>query len=89
MAFLLERDSFNQYRELTGNQIQTTKRLEEIAASIKTTGYGNTLLFFLALIVACLAFWNSWRTRQEVRGQKRNRDRSDDSRGNDRVVNLR
>ncbi len=91
VAFLLERDSFNQYRELTASQVQTTKRLEEIALSLKSVQYGNTLLFFLALIIACFALWNSWRTRQEVRKQKRqgDRDRSEDSRGNDRVVNLR
>ena len=90
IAFLLQRDSINQYKELTGAQVQTTSRLDEISFNIKEMrsglNYGN-LLFLLALIIACLALWNSWRTRQEMRRQN-SRGRSDDSR-DDRVVNLR
>jgi hypothetical protein len=90
IAFLLQRDSINQYKELTGAQVQTTSRLDEISFNIKEMrsglNYGN-LLFLLALIIACLALWNSWRTRQEMKRQN-SRGRSDDSR-DDRVVNLR
>jgi hypothetical protein len=90
IAFLLQRDSINQYKELTGAQVQTTRRLDEISFNIKEMksglNYGN-LLFLLALIIACLALWNSWRTRQEMKNQSF-RGRSDDSR-TDRVVNLR
>jgi hypothetical protein len=92
VAFLLERDSFNQYRELTGAQVQTTKRLEEISSGLKDVGRGQTqgnFLFLLALIIACFALWNSWNTRRELKKQKRNSDRSDDSGENRRVVNLR
>jgi hypothetical protein len=90
ITFLLQRDSINQYKELTGNQFQTTRRLDEISFNLKEMksglNYGN-LLFLLALIIACLALWNSWRTRQEMKRQA-SRGRSDDSR-EDRVVNLR
>jgi hypothetical protein len=90
ITFLLQRDSINQYKELTGNQMQTTHRLDEISFNLKEMksglGYGN-LLFLLALIIACLALWNSWRTRQEMKKQSF-RGRSDDSHA-DRVVNLR
>ena len=90
IAFLLQRDSINQYKELTGAQVQTTSRLDEISFNIKEMrsglNYGN-LLFLLALIIACVALWNSWRTRREMKRQN-SRGRPDDSR-DDRVVNLR
>ena len=94
VAFLLERDSFNHYRELSGAQVQTTKRLDEISQSLRDVGRGlgiSNALFLLALLIACLALWNSWRARQEIQKQKRSQDRDkpDDSRGNPRVVNLR
>ncbi len=92
VAFLLERDSFNQYRELTGAQVQTTKRLDEISQTLKEVGGGlnrGNWLFLLALIIASLALLNSWATRREMKKQKRNADRSDDSNEGRRVVNLR
>jgi hypothetical protein len=87
MAFLLQRDSINQYKELAGAQVENNRRMDQIAVSLKGLGFWDRLLFLLALIIASLALWNSWQTRREMKRQA-GRGRSDDSRDH-RVVNLR
>lgn len=73
VAFLMERDSFNQYRELSGAQAETTKRLDEISFDLKGVGSGtkvSNFLFFLALVLAGIALWKSWKNGEEIRKQK-------------------
>lgn len=83
VAFLLERDSNSQYRELTGAQTAVQKRLDEINGSLQDLHQGakmGNILFFLALLVAMIALWKSWQNGQELRrqmsqwGQGRERD---------------
>lgn len=72
VAFIMERDSFNQYRELSGTQAQTTKRLDEISFDLKGLGLGmwvSNILFILALAVAGFSLWKSWKNGQEIRKQ--------------------
>lgn len=72
VAFLLQRDSFNQYRELNNNQTQTAKELEKVSQMLKDAGIGfryANLLFPLVLLIACLALWNSWKARRELEKQ--------------------
>lgn len=91
VAFLLERDSFNQYHELAGAQAQSAKRLDEIAQSVKDMGRGmglSNFLFLLALVVACLALWKSWRTSRELESRLRGGEGSGGS-GDRKVVNFR
>lgn len=88
MAFLLQRDSINQYKELAGAQAENGKRLDQMTSTLKGMGLWNSFLFLLALIIASLALWNSLQTRREMKKQAGHRGRSDDSRDH-RVVNIR
>lgn len=72
VAFLMERDSASQYRELTGAQVQTTRRLDDISLSLKGLGFGmwvSNILFILALAVSGLALWKSWSNSQLIKKQ--------------------
>ena len=92
VAFLMERDSFNQYRELNGAQVATNKRLEEISLNLKDLGTGaqhSNFLFLLALVLSALALWISWKNGQEVKKQQTFIDRAQDPENRDRVVNIR
>ncbi len=78
VAFLLQRDSFNQYRELNNNQTQMAKELEKVSQMLKDAGIGfryANLLFLLVLVIACLALWNSWKARRELEKQLGLRER--------------
>lgn len=75
VAFLMERDSFNQYRELSGAQAQTSKRLDDISFNLKGLGLGmwvSNILFILALAVAGLSLWKSWKNGVEIKKQMKN-----------------
>jgi hypothetical protein len=92
VAFLLERDSFNQYRELNSAQIQTTKRLDDISLSLKEMGSGlkvSSFLFLLALVVAVIALWKSWKNGEDLKKQMRVLHPSSGSEERNRVVNIR
>jgi hypothetical protein len=69
VAFLLERDSNSQYRELTGAQNAVQKRLDEIDRSLHQATVMSNIFFLLALLVALAALWKSWRNGQEIRHQ--------------------
>lgn len=72
VALLMERDSFSQYRELSGAQAQTTKRLDEISFNLKGLNWGilaTDILFLLALAVAGVALWKSWKNGLEIKKQ--------------------
>src|SRR5580693_2205452 len=72
-AFLMERDSFSQYRELTGAQVATNKKLEDINLTLKDLENGvqhSDVLFLLALIVSGAALWKSWKNGQDIKNQK-------------------
>ena len=69
VVFLLERDSNNQYRELTGAQANVQKRLDEIGGSLRSRALLEDVLFLLALLVAAGALWKSWRNERELRHQ--------------------
>ena len=74
VAFLMERDSASQYRELTGAQVQTTRRLDDISLNLKGLGFGmwvSNLLFILALAVSGLALWKSWVNSKMIKKQMR------------------
>lgn len=74
VAFLMERDSASQYRELTGAQVQTTRRLDEISLNLKGLGFGmwiSNILFILALVISGFALWKSWANSQMIKKQMR------------------
>jgi len=70
VAFIMERDSFNQYRELSGAQAQTNKNLQDISLNLKGLGFGMWILFILALAVASLSLWKSWKNGEEIKRQR-------------------
>jgi hypothetical protein len=91
-AFLMERDSFSQYRELTGAQVATNKRLEDINLTLKDLENGaqhSDFLFLLALIVSGAALWKSWRNGQDIKTQKAKMDHPPSTHERERVVNIR
>jgi hypothetical protein len=92
VAFLMERDSFSQYRELSGAQAQTTQRLDELTASLKDLGSGlklSALLFLLALLVSALALWKSWNNGRDLERRLALREDPDSEEGKNQVVKLR
>jgi hypothetical protein len=92
VAFLMERDSFSQYRELSGAQAQTTQRLDELTASLKDLGSGlklSALLFLLALLVSSLALWKSWKNGRDLERRLAFREDPDSDEGKNQVVKLR
>ena len=91
-AFLMERDSFSQYRELNGAQVATNKRLEEISSTLKDLGNGeqhSNFLFLLVLVVSAVALWKSWKNGQDIKKQKVIIDHSATVSERDRVVSIR
>lgn len=91
-AFLMERDSFSQYRELNGAQVATNKRLEEISLTLKDLGNGaqrSNFLFLLVLIVSIAALWKSWKNGQDIKKQKVIMDHPPTISERDRVVSIR
>ncbi len=92
VAFLMERDSFSQYRELSSAQAQTTKRLDDISYDLKDLGLGmkvSDIFFVLALAVACLALWKSWRNGLEIQKRTQDFNPSAQTEERSRVVNIR
>ncbi len=69
VAFIMERDSFNQYRELSGAQAQTNKNIQELSLNVKGLGFGMWLLFILALALSSLSLWKSWRNGLAIKQQ--------------------
>ncbi len=91
-AFLMERDSFNQYRELNGAQEATNKRLEEISLTLKDLGNGvqhSNFLFLLALVVSGAALLKSWKNGQDIKKQKATMGHPAATNERDRVVSIR
>jgi hypothetical protein len=91
-AFLMERDSFSQYRELTGAQVATNKRLEDIDLTLKDLENGvqhSDLLFLLALIVSGAALWKSWKNGQDIKNQKAMTGHPPSAHERERVVSIR
>lgn len=91
-AFLMERDSFSQYRELTGAQVATNKRLEDMNLTLKDLENGaqhSNFLFLLALIVSAAALWKSWKNGQDIKNQKAIMDHPPSAHERERVVSIR
>jgi hypothetical protein len=84
-AFLMERDSFSQYREITGAQVSTNKQLADISLGLKDLDF----LFFLALILSSAALWKSWKNGQEIKKQKATMTPPSSAGERDRVVHFR
>ncbi len=92
VAFLMERDSFSQYRELSGAQAQTTKRLDDISFGLRDLGLGmrvSNILFVLALAVACLALWKSWKNGLEIKKRPEDFSPASHAEERSRVVHIR
>lgn len=91
VAFLMERDSFNQYREMSSAQAQTSKRLYDIAVDLKGMGWGiriSNLLFLLALAVAGMALWKSWKNGEDIKRRMRSIQQPPATEEKNRVVNF-
>ncbi len=88
VAFLMERDSFNQYRELSGAQVQTNKNLEEISLNLKGLGFGMWILFILVLAVASLSLWKSWKNGEEIKRQAESFHRTAPTEEKGRVIKI-
>lgn len=91
-AFLMERDSFSQYRELNGAQVATNKRLEDISSTLKDVGNGvqrSNVLFLLALAFSVAAFWKSWKNGEDIKKQKVIVNHPSATSERDRVVSIR
>jgi hypothetical protein len=91
-AFLMERDSFSQYRELDGAQVATNKRLDDISLTLKDVGNGvqrSNFLFLLALAFSVAAFWKSWKNGQDIKKQKVIVSHPSAINERDRVVSIR
>lgn len=91
VAFIMERDSFNQYRELSGAQVQTSKRLDEMSFDLKGLGSGirfSNLLFLLALVIAGAALWKSWKNGEEIKRQTRVYGQTEASEEKGRVIKI-
>ncbi len=91
-AFLMERDSFSQYRELSGAQIATNKRLEDISLTLKDLGNGvqhSNFLFLLALVLSAAALWKSWKNGQDIKKQRETMASPSATSGRERVVSIR
>ncbi len=74
VAFLMERDSASQYRELSGAQVQTDNRLDDISLGLKGLNgwmWVSNVLFLLALVVSSLALWKSWKNGREIKRRMR------------------
>ena len=72
VTYLLQRDSFSQYRELAGAQAKTSQRLDELTFALKEVGAGLrlvNLLFLLSLGLAATALWKSWKNGVEIKRQ--------------------
>ena len=72
VAFLMERDSFSQYRELSGAEAKTDQKLDEFSFALKGLSSGikiANLLFLLALGMAAAALWKSWKNGSEIKKQ--------------------
>ena len=92
VAFLLQRDSFSQYRELTGAQIQTTKRLDDISITLKELGLGtrfSNLLLLITMLVAGIALWKSWKKDHEMKKFMDSMESSSSHEDGSRVIKLR
>jgi len=85
VAFLMERDSFSQYRELNGAQVATNKRLEDLGGGIQRIN----ILFLLALFLSAAALWISWKNGQDLKRQKESLHQASGSENRERVVNIR
>ncbi|HTC20015.1 MAG TPA: hypothetical protein VK859_04155 [bacterium] len=91
-AFLMERDSFSQYRELTGAQVATNKKLEDINLTLKDLENGvqhSDFLFLLALMISGAALWKSWKNGQDIKNQKITVDHPPSTNERERVVSIR
>lgn len=74
VAFLMERETFSQYRELSGAQVQTSRRLDDISLNLKGLGgwmWVSNILFLLTLAVSSLALWKSWKNGREIKRRMR------------------
>ncbi len=90
--FLMERDSFSQYRELNEVQVDTNKRLEEISSNLKNLGNSvqhSNILFLLTFFVSIVALWKSWKNGQNIKKQKVIIDHPPTINERDRVVSIR
>jgi hypothetical protein len=91
VAFLLERDSNSQYRELSASQAVFNLKLTEISGTLKDLHRGTlwaNILFLLALLISGLALWKSWKNGQELKQRMDSMGRPGD-RDADRIVQMR
>jgi hypothetical protein len=88
-AFLMERDSFSQYRELSGAQVATNKRLDDISKDLGNGAQRSNFLFLLALLLSGAALWKSWKNGQDIQKQKTTPASSSATGERERVVSIR
>lgn len=85
VAFLMERDSFNQYKELNSAQVQTTLAVKELSLNFH---YMNIFLL-IPLALAVIAIWKSWKTEQDIKKQMETISQTHEHERSGKVVHIR